>query len=911
VAAAPRGGGEKLSTDRLRGSPWLAILFVAALPAVGPAPAGAAEVVDAGALRARVDAEPFSLTFEDAAGRPVLAAGQLRLRTATGDSRSTRATELRRDGEAVEATVTTDGVPLPRELTLRVAPAGEGVVRVTVTAAGGGDVSAVGASFAAARGELFTGFGERSNAVDFRGLDVLDYVSDGPYREEDRQYPKAVTPPWGTRDRNDDTYYPIPWLLSSRGYGVLSDNDETSRYDLARAESDRWSVEAESRSLSLRVFAGPRPADALRRFTSATGRQPASAASWVYGPWFQTGQNNVVPLEEEARIMRTLREGDAPVSAMETQMHFLPCGAHRGLEAYERQRTQQAHAAGLAQLAYFNPHVCNSYQSVYEQAAAAGLLQRDAVTGQPVSYPAFVGGSGSLGFTVEPIAQFDFTAAGAEPFYERLIREAFDQGKDGWMEDFGEYTPPFIDSADGTPPEQIHNRYPRDYHCTVHRISQRLARPVTRHQRSGWTGAARCASIVWGGDPTTVWDFDGLHSAVIQALTIGMSGVARWGSDIGGYHSFGPGEQLSRELLHRWIEFGAVSAVMRTKRSGIAVPGYTRPQVFDPESLRVWRRYTKLHTQLYPYLTAADATYRASGMPIMRHGLLTHPDDPRAVRAHDQFLFGPDLLAAPVTSPGARRRRLYAPAGTWVDWWRSIVFDKRDGAFLPGRPRLLAGGQDHSLPAPEEELPLLVRAGAVLPLLPEDVDTLSPYGSAGVVRLQDRLDRLTLLAFPRGRWTGGFGEQGRLASTEGDRRWTLTIAGERPRTYTVRASMNVLGRPFVPGRVSVDGAVLPTSQWHYDARTGALTTAFTGPARTTLRVEPARTPTRLADGARRPSRRAGAGRAPRASGRVATADRSGLPFTGLDLGALVAAGLLLLGAGLTGRRLVRAGGRRR
>jgi alpha-glucosidase (family GH31 glycosyl hydrolase) len=794
------------------------------------APVAAADVtVDAGPLRARIDPSPFRLTFVDARGRVVLGGGRLR----AGGAPVVRASRLRSVGKSATGTLVTGG---GLRLELRVAPMADGVLKLTA-AARGGDVRDVETSFGVARRELFTGFGERSNAVDFNGLDVLNYVSDGPFAPHERGVLSALAPPWSTRARDDDTYYPVPWLLSSRGYGVLAANEEASRFDLGRARRGRWSVGVESRTLSLRVFAGPRPADALRRFTALTGRQPASSAAWVYGPWFQTGQPNVIPLEEEARIIRTLREADAPASAMETQMHFLPCGAQRGLEDYERRRTRQAHAAGLAELAYFNPHLCNSYQPVFGEAAAAGLLQRDAASGRPFSYPSFVGGGGgSAGFTVEPLAQFDFTAPGTEAFYERLVREAFDQGKDGWMEDFGEYTPPFVSSADGTPGDRIHNRYPRDYHCTVHRIARRLDRPVTRHQRSGWTGAARCASIVWGGDPATGWGYDGLRSAVTQALTIGMSGVARWGTDIGGYTTLGTEERLTRELLNRWIELGALSAVMRTKRSGIAIPTYERPQVFDRESLPIWRRYTKLHTQLYPYLRAADAVYRSTGLPIMRHGLLTHPGDERAVRAHDQFLFGPDLLAAPVTAPGARERRLYAPAGRWVDWWRSVTFRGSDGAFVQGRPRLLRGGRRHTLPAPEDELPLLVRAGAVLPLLPADVDTLSPYGAGGVVRLSERAGRLTLLAFPRGAWRGRFGERGRLRAREGLRRWTLAIGGGARRTFTLRATLGTLRRPFRPIRITVSGRRLPQSMWSYDARTSVLTARFAASGRATLRV---------------------------------------------------------------------------
>ena len=120
------------------------------------------------------------------------------------------------------------------------------------------------------------------------------------------------------------------------------------------------------------------------------------------------------------------------------------------------------------------------------------------------------------------------------------MREAYDAGYDGWMEDFGEYTPPTAESADGTPGPQMHNRYPTDYHCAVQAdrsagTSGRCSPPALGLDRRG-----PLRDNVWGGDPTTVWGFDGLSSAVMQALGIGMSGVARWGSDIGGYHSFGP-----------------------------------------------------------------------------------------------------------------------------------------------------------------------------------------------------------------------------------------------------------------------------------------------------------------------------------------------------------------------------------
>ena len=133
---------------------------------------------------------------------------------------------------------------------------------------------------------------------------------------------------------------------------------------------------------------------------------------------------------------------------------------------------------------------------------------------------------------------------------------------------------------------------------------------------------------------------------------------------------------------------------MRTKRSGIAIPSYERPQIYDPEILPLWRRYAKLHTQLNPYLRAADATYRRTGMPIMRHHLLTDPRRPAGgARARTSSCSAPALLAAPVVAPDQTEQRVYAPRGRWVDFWRS-------GSLPRAQRRLLAAaGEAAARPA--------------------------------------------------------------------------------------------------------------------------------------------------------------------------------------------------------------------
>ena len=226
----------------------------------------------------------------------------------------------------------------------------------------------------------------------------------------------------------------------------------------------------------------------------------------------------------------------------------------------------------------------------------------------------------------------------------------------------------------------------------------------------------------------------------------------------------------------------------------IALPSKPRPQVFDADQIAHWRRYAKLRTQLYPYLEAADADYQRTGLPIMRALELEWP----ALHSETEFLFGPDVLAAPVLQPGATQRALDLPPGTWVDLWRSARQRDSDGALeLTGAGRVLDGARRVTLPAPPDELPLLVRAGAVLPLLSADVDTLAPYRAPGAVALGDRADRLTLLTFPRGYSTARVYRGERVVSAEKrNGTWVLRIEGARRRRYEVQAAFGAMRRPF-------------------------------------------------------------------------------------------------------------------
>ena len=706
--------------------------------------------------------------------------------------------------------------PAGRTIELRGKARDSGIVDLRARVAGGSiaDVAAVGIGFGADPSERYLGFGERSNAVDQRGNEVENYVGEGPHVPADYPLFNTQVPPWGIRERADATYFPMPWLISTGGYGALVSNYETSRFRLGTEVAGEWSVEVDAAELRLRIFAGPDPADVVRRMTAAVGRQPEPFAPWQLGPWAQTGHQNTEP--DELAHLDELRAADAPLSAVETHMRYMPCGSDQGQETAERARTAAFHARGLAALTYTREAICETYPAAYDRAITANAFLRRP-DGTPYTFPAFVG-SGQTN-----VGMLDFSNPAAREIYASVLDRAYANGYDGWMEDYGEYAPP--DSRR----RQRHDRG---------RDAQLLPRPLPPRRlplraRQGPSGdplralgldrGAPLRADRLGRRPVHGLGLRRARSAVTEALTMGLSGISSWGSDIGGFFTFAS-PPLTEELLIRWIQFGAVSGVMRTKAEGIGIAQDSRPQVWEQPVLEIWRRYAKLRTQLYPYLVAADDQYQRTGLPIMRHLALAYPRDRRAIDGDHQFLFGPDLLAAPVTDPGQTRRKVYLPEGSWIDFWRSVSYDRRSGELNLAKPLVRDGGAAREVAAPLAELPLLARSGTILPLLPAGVDTLSGYGKGapGVTRLRDRRDRLHLLAFPRLRSSARFYEDGELTSIEGEGRWTLRIDSQRERRFEIEASLAAMRHPFVPTRVLVDGEPIPRGTWGYDRATGAI-----------------------------------------------------------------------------------------
>ena len=814
------------------------VLITLAVALALPASAGAVEL-RSGPLTATVKSEPFGLEFRDAADGDVLrtlsgAGGDRGKYGSLGYSFDLRVPvvnnaffgyEIQAEGETVWFTATrlrsarsagpgvlvldvatNDPLGHRLEVVLRRAASGAITTESRIAPASGplaDRASLSGASFAAVGRERYLGFGSRSNAVDQTGNRVFSWAEEGPfgageYEDEVRLALPDFTFPTGPTTTN----FPIPWLVSTRGLGVLIDQTERSNFDLLKERADAWHANAEAKRFAFTVFAGPRPADVVRRYSAYAGRQP-NPQRWFFGPWVQF--RDTWP--------ERFRQLDVPTTVAQTYTHYLPCGEHRGSEERERRNVQRHHGLGYKITTYFNPHICTTYQPVYDEAARDGLLVKNP-SGRPylLTNP----------FTRDQVvSEVDFTHPGGRALFDRLLDEAIRDGYDGWMEDFGEYTPTDAVFSDGRTGLEMHNLYPVLYHAASTAHTARRGGDFAAFIRSGFHGVQPHARVVWGGDPNEDWSCsDGICAAVHQAVNTGLSGIAYQGSDIGGFHSI-TGSRTTDELNIRWLQLGSVSGVMRTQANGYSFRGDrdARSQVWSPQVLPIWRRYAKLRTQLYPYISAASRTYQRTGLPIVRHLALAYPADPRAARSQREFMFGPHLLAAPVVERGGRTRSLYLPGGRWIDIWRSVSYDSRLGRLKLGHADQVTGGREVRLPAPLDELPLMAKAGALIPLLPPDTDTLADVGKHdGLVHLRERRYRLHVLAFPRGVSRADLGTGMRALSVERRGRWSLRLRAVRNKRHSVRlqASMTTLRRPFRPCSVGLTGRKLPRRLWHYD-----------------------------------------------------------------------------------------------
>jgi alpha-glucosidase (family GH31 glycosyl hydrolase) len=513
---------------------------------------------------------------------------------------------------------------------------------------------------------------------------LLGLGEGGPQFDRKGSVDRMIIGQGGYRLATHGTRAPIQWLVGTDGWAMFI-HQPFGSFDFTGTDG-RFTPPAESPALyDVFVVSSRDPRVIMREYARITGL-PEMPARWAFG--YQQSHRTLAGPDEILGVARTLREKKLPCDTLiYLGTEFAPSGWNtRNGEFTWHPTNFPEPRKQLAAL--HDEHFKVVVHVVIEGKRLTGTVD-DPCTAAPLP----------SGRTPDNRWPPDRQVSCYWPFHKSVM----DDGVDGWWPDQG-------DGFDG--PSEL-NRH-RMYWEGTQRYRPN-ERPFALH-RNASAGVQRYGGLIWSGDVQSRWETLKMHVPV--AINTGLSGLPYWGTDIGG---FIPTDEYTGELHVRWFQFAAFCPVFRAHgrhwhlrlpwgwNGGDGGPPETNSFHPDPSELHnaavepICKKYLELRYRLMPYLYTAVRENHDTGMPIMRALWLHHPDDATAVARGDEYLWGRDILVAPVVEKGATSRRLYLPRGAWFDFWTE---QRTDGGGEIDRAVDLA------------TLPLYVRAGAVLPMGP-------------------------------------------------------------------------------------------------------------------------------------------------------------------------------------------------
>ena len=547
---------------------------------------------------------------------------------------------------------------------------------------------------------------------------------------------------------------PIPWIISTSGWAMFF-NQPFGTFDFTGPQS-KFLPSSPDAALPLDIFltVASDPAVIMAEYAGLTGH-PEMPPLWSFG--YQQSHRTLASREEILAEAKTFREKKLPCDALiYLGTGFCPSGWN----------TENGSFVWNSRVFPDPKEMIDQLHKEHFKVALHAVILSDRLRG-------------TVRDSCE-LSQFDEQEAGC---YWNTHRKDFAMGVDGWWPDEG-------DPLD-IPSRLVRNRM----YWEGPQIDRPNERPYALH-RNGYAGMQRYASFLWSGDVYSTWET--LKVQVPIGINTSLTGIPYWGTDIGG---FVPTKEFTAELYLRWFQFGAFCTLFRShgrtwklrlpwgwntgdpgpveinNYNGAAIPDSS--QLHNAQVEPICRKYLELRYRLLPYLYSAVRECSLTGMPIMRALWLHYPEDAKAVACGDQYLFGKNLLVAPVVEKGATMRQVYLPSGGWYDFWTGERVD---------------GGREISREVSLEIMPLYVRAGSILPLGPvkqytsESVDqplSLSIYpGADGSFLLYE--DDGTSFNYRKGEWMGI-----QLDWHDSRRRLTLQLAAGSRMLPPTRRSIEV------------------------------------------------------------------------------------------------------------------------
>ncbi|GGE46699.1 alpha-glucosidase (family GH31 glycosyl hydrolase) [Pedobacter psychrotolerans] len=564
--------------------------------------------------------------------------------------------------------------------------------------------------------EHFFGFGERMDFMDRRLKKLTLNVGRG------KGLPHAI----GAYNILEANYCPVPFFMSTKGYGIFLHNSFSTTWDMGSTNKNLYSFNAADGELDYYFIYGPTFPSILNAYTSITGKSPMlpqfalglHAGTYSGGTWGheeKTSDRYVIELAKKYRAL------GIPVDLLwldSTWRLFGEIGG-KGATSFEWRETFKDPKGMFDSIYAMNYKMVGLHlRPRFDNAKKLNLLDQAQAKGY--TYPE----NGKPG---EFVNFFDEKAT--QWWWENGVMRVAKLGAKFLKTDEGSAFGALANESEKVGPtgkdaERLHNVFPIAYAKAPFLAFEKFNGFRGLNQtREGYSGIQRYPYI-FAGDWPSEWQY---FAPVIKAgLNVGLSGVGSWAHCMGGFE-----HQADPELYIRWVQFGMFSPIALV--FGMDHPGYKEPWNYGEDALRNFKKYDLLRYRLFPYLYTSMHQQYETGLPMMRALVINHQDDENVYEIGDQYMFGDNLMVAPVTTKGAITRSVYLPEGTWFNYWTSEKYE---------------GKSYHHVVAPLDTIPLFVKAGGIIPMQPKmtyagekpvDVITLDvfPYGESNCEIYED------------------------------------------------------------------------------------------------------------------------------------------------------------------------------